>query len=85
MVVCDHWILDNTALPGTVSSCLQGIDTNAIVESSAEDQVIASNIHLARRLEQRLRRLDSHLKHNLFWAVCHNNIHSFAQLLALIG
>ena len=31
MVVQDHWTLDNTALIGEVSSCLQGIDLNTVL------------------------------------------------------
>ena len=35
MVVHDHWILDDTALIGEVSACLQGVDVNAVVALSA--------------------------------------------------
>ena len=34
MAVQDHWILNNTALIGEVSSCLQGVDVNTVVDSS---------------------------------------------------
>ena len=51
IVVQDHWILDDTTLIGEVSSCLQGVVANAVVDSSTRDQVIAAKIHLARRLE----------------------------------
>jgi hypothetical protein len=85
MVVRDHWILDNTALMDEVSSCLQGVDVNAVVDSSARDQVIATKIHLARRLERKLLCLDANLRHNFVWVACRDNIHSFAHILALIG
>ena len=35
IVVQDHWILDDTALIGKVSSYLQGVDFNTVVDSSA--------------------------------------------------
>ena len=29
--------------------------------------------------------MSKHVRHNFVWAACHDNIHSFAQLLALLG
>ena len=78
MAVRDHWILDDTALIGEVSSCLQGVDVNAVVDSSTRDQVIAAKIHLARRLERRLLRLDPNLRYTFVWSACRDNIHPFA-------
>jgi hypothetical protein len=85
MVVQDHWILDDAALMGEISSCLHGVDVNAVFDSSARDQVLAAKVHLSRRLDRRLLRLDAHVRHNFVWAACRDNIHSFAQILALVG
>ena len=84
MVVGDHWILDDTALIGEVSSYLQGVDVDAVVDSFTQDQVLTAKIHLARRLDWRLLRLDAHLRHKFVCAACRDNIYSFTQLLALI-
>jgi len=49
MVVQDHWILDDAALI-KISSCLHGVDVNAVFDSSARDHVLAAKVHLSRQL-----------------------------------
>ena len=85
MVVRDHWILDNAALMSEISSCLHGVDVNAVVDSSTREQVLAAKVHLSRRLERLLLCLDPIARHNFVWAACRDNIHSFAQILASVG
>ena len=85
MIVQNHWILDNMALLNNLVACLHGVDVHLVVVSSTRDQVLAAKVHVSRRLERRLPRLDAHIRHNFFWAAFRDNIHAFAQVLALLG
>ena len=79
----EHCFLDNTALLNEVTACLQGVDVNLIVVSSVREKVVAAKKHLSRRFQRYIMLLPKHVRHSFVWAACRDNIHSFAQILAI--
>ena len=83
--VKEQCFLDNTELLNEMSACLNGVDLCLVVAPSTRLKVAAATSQLSRRLQRLINTLPKHVRHNFVWAACRDNIHAFAQLLALLG
>ena len=85
MNVAQHYFLDNEETLRSISDCLKGGGIAMEVSPSMSERVDSMTSQLSRRLERKLLTLPKHVRHNFVWAACRDNIHSFVQLLALLG
>ena len=59
--VAEHYFLDNPTLLNKIASCLQGVDTNLIIDDSTKNRMMAVKTHLTRHLDRKLLPFEEHI------------------------